>query len=182
MHSLIELADVVLFILLMKNIAESDAETNKYAYLSWTWLPDIRLILFILLTLQMMVWILPITYFAFQPQVAADKNAPDNFMKHVLRVSMWAEWLTDFPELVTLVLWGGWRGNDNQVFIIANLFIDTVLTFKSAIYNPISHDLCCSGGIEETQDIPGGTEDATPADTGDTTSAMEKPQDIVERI
>merc|ERR1719410_904779 len=94
-HSLIELVDVVLFICLMRSITSSDGGTKKYTHLSWTWLPDIRFILFILLTLQMVVWILPITYLA---SMTAAKKDEKYFEKTVLRFSMLVEMLTDVPE------------------------------------------------------------------------------------
>merc|ERR1712129_353020 len=55
LHSMIELADVVSFLLLLKNVAQNNYDTTHYNHASWIALPDIRIIMFSLLVLQMLI-------------------------------------------------------------------------------------------------------------------------------
>jgi len=92
--------------------------------------------LFILLTMQMLIWLVPMTFVTFYPEIKHD-----HFKTCVLVFSMLVEITTDLPELVILVLWGGWRGH-GSFFLISAMIFDIIMTGKSILFNPVYYQLC----------------------------------------
>jgi len=133
-HAVVELLDVVFFILIIRAFAVWDYDTTSYQNISST--VDVRILLFGLLTSQMLVWLMPVMFFAYKDRLQAEK-----FERKVLQFSLVVEIFTDFPELVVLLLWGGWRGR-NSPWIVITLVFDIILTLKSTIFNAFRYGLC----------------------------------------
>jgi len=142
-HALVELLDVVSFIWVLKDITQN--KYNPASYIFSIGSPNIQLVLFSMLTGKMLIWILPTTYVAFEQAICAEK-----FKMRVLQFSMVVEFLTDIPELVFLILWDGWRGEDGSWFVIFALTKDALLTFKNVTFMP--YQLCCPEN-ETTEDV-----------------------------
>jgi len=137
LHAVIELVDVVSFVLILKSISQSGSDTTSYQYVSFLTV-DVRILLYIMLVLQVLLWIMPITVCVFKP-----RQQESQLNNRILQFSMLVEISTDFPELLVLLAWGGWRGNGSY-FVVFTMIVDLVLTFKSALYNPMRYNMCCS--------------------------------------
>jgi len=134
-HSLIELIDVISFIYILRSFTLNNYDTTTYMHGNWI-SSDIREMLFILLTMQMLIWLVPMTFVTFYPEIKHD-----HFKTCVLVFSMLVEITTDLPELVILVLWGGWRGH-GSFFLISAMIFDIIMTGKSILFNPVYYQLC----------------------------------------
>jgi len=154
-HTLIELADVVSFICILKTMNPMNVETKIWRYLGWD--VDIRYLMYIFLAEQLIIWLLLIAWYMHRPIWK-----PDSYQKFVLKLSLAVEVMTDVPELFFLFVWGGWRGGGAEgVILIIIMVADVILTIKSAIFNPLYY-MC----TKTTPGTPGPT--GSPGRSGNT--------------
>jgi len=168
-HIIVELFDVVSFIYIIRDISQGDYDTTRYLGTDRITI-DIRILLFILLMGQVLVWLLPISFLLFRPRDQHKQSTDQRkqskedralrLESRVLVFSMVVEILTDFPELLILFLWGGWRGQGSS-FVVVTLMLDVILTGKSVLYNPWKAGFCKGEGDGQKGTSESGTDSAT---------------------